>query len=83
MAKTQETTMKAISVENLTKYLLIASASMLIALNSFAVEKDKPAPNFTLKSNSGENIRLSELRGQVVMVNFWATWCGPVVKKCH
>ena len=35
------------------------------------------APDFALRSNSGENIRLSEYRGDVVMINFWATWCGP------
>ena len=35
------------------------------------------APDFALKSSSGENLRLSEYRGDVVMINFWATWCGP------
>ena len=35
------------------------------------------APDFALKSSSGDNLRLSEYRGDVVMVNFWATWCGP------
>lgn len=37
----------------------------------------RPAPDFALKSSTGTNMRLSELRGDVVMINFWATWCGP------
>lgn len=35
------------------------------------------APNFTLKSSTGSNLKLSEHRGEVIMINFWATWCGP------
>lgn len=35
------------------------------------------APDFVLKSSTGTNLRLSEYRGDVVMINFWATWCGP------
>ncbi len=34
------------------------------------------APDFVLKSFSGRNLRLSEYRGEVVMINFWTTWCG-------
>ncbi|HEX4150982.1 MAG TPA: TlpA disulfide reductase family protein [Steroidobacteraceae bacterium] len=34
------------------------------------------APDFVLKSNDGTNLRLSEFRGQVVLVNFWARWAG-------
>jgi peroxiredoxin len=34
------------------------------------------APDFVLKSVSGSNFRLSEYRGDVVMLSFWATWCG-------
>jgi peroxiredoxin len=36
-----------------------------------------PAPDFTLLTVDGESLRLSDLRGKVVAVNFWATWCAP------
>src|SRR6202007_690269 len=37
----------------------------------------KPAPDFTLKDLDGKNVELSQYRGKVVLVNFWATWCEP------
>jgi len=40
-------------------------------------EIGKPAPDFTLKAVDGRTISLSSLRGKVVLVNFWATWCPP------
>jgi thiol-disulfide isomerase/thioredoxin len=51
----------------------------LIAASSLASSglTGQPAPDFALKSSTGENLRLSEYRGDVVMINFWATWCGP------
>lgn len=35
------------------------------------------APDFALRSWQGDNVRLSEHLGEVVLINFWATWCGP------
>ena len=42
-----------------------------------AADASGPAPAFQLDAVSGEAMNLAQFRGQVVMLNFWATWCGP------
>ena len=44
-------------------------------------EVGKPAPDFSLRDRNGKTWKLSELKGQVVFVNFWATWCPPCRKE--
>lgn len=61
------------------KNTLLGLVFCILAATSLASSglTGQSAPDFALKSSSGENLRLSEFRGDVVMVNFWATWCGP------
>ncbi len=61
------------------KKSILALVFSVFAVSSLASSgmEGQTAPDFALKSSTGENLRLSEFRGDVVMINFWATWCGP------
>jgi peroxiredoxin len=54
-----------------------AMAAIVLGSAASAADSGGPAPPFSLSSVSGEPSTLSQFKGQVVMVNFWATWCGP------
>ncbi|MEA3151023.1 MAG: hypothetical protein QOD56_1962 [Gammaproteobacteria bacterium] len=54
-----------------------AMAAMVLTGTAFAAAAGGPAPEFTLAALTGQPAALSQYKGQVVMVNFWATWCGP------
>ena len=57
--------------------LLIGVALMHMVGKLRAPELPQQAPDFALQTLDGETVRLSSLRGQTVVLNFWATWCGP------
>ena len=66
--------MSASTVKGIVKGLALAAAFVLPA---FATTSAAPAPAFKLSARGGKTIDLSQFKGQVVMINFWATWCGP------
>lgn len=51
--------------------------AVVMILAATATNAQAATPAFTLPARDGGNLSLAELKGQVVMINFWATWCGP------
>jgi peroxiredoxin len=57
--------------------IAVIVATLTLSLPALAGPTGGPAPAFTLASRAGQDVSLAQYKGQVVMLNFWASWCGP------
>ena len=57
--------------------IAVIVATLSLSLPALAGPTGGPAPAFTLASRAGQDVSLAQYKGQVVMLNFWASWCGP------
>jgi cytochrome c biogenesis protein CcmG/thiol:disulfide interchange protein DsbE len=78
----ESVTKKGISWGSIIAWVALFGLLVVVALGLLRAQRGpvgigQPAPDFELQSFNGETIRLADLKGKVVVVNFWASWCIP------
>jgi thiol-disulfide isomerase/thioredoxin len=64
-------------MSNWLRYTWAAAGLAVLASALYGASKEAAKADLTLKDMNGKKVRLRDLQGKIVVLNFWATWCGP------